>query len=107
MRTVVNVRAGGRTPVSGIVHGVVLLALALGLGPVVELVPAGVLAAILMKVGWDVIDWGYLKRIRRLPAEKVAVMLVTCGLTVFVDLITAVAVGIHSRELRQFALACR
>jgi SulP family sulfate permease len=94
MRTVVNVRAGGRTPVSGIVHALALLALALGLGPVVELVPTGVLAAILMKVGWDIIDWGYLKRIRRLPHEKVAVMLVTCGLTVFVDLITAVAVGI-------------
>jgi SulP family sulfate permease len=94
MRTVVNVRAGGRTPVSGIVHALALLALALGLGPVVALVPTGVLAAILMKVGWDIIDWGYLKRIRRLPTEKVAVMLITCGLTVFVDLITAVAVGI-------------
>jgi SulP family sulfate permease len=47
-----------------------------------------------MKVGWDIIDWGYLKRIRRLPREKVAVMLITCLLTVFVDLIMAVAVGI-------------
>jgi len=57
-------------------------------------VPTSVLAAILMKVGWDIIDWGYLKRIRRAPREKVVVMLVTFGLTVFVDLITAVAVGI-------------
>jgi SulP family sulfate permease len=53
-----------------------------------------ILAAILIKVGWDIIDWGYLRRIRRLPREKAAVMLVTLGLTVFVDLITAVGVGI-------------
>src|SRR5690606_27110386 len=94
MRTVVNVRAGGRTPVSGALHAVVLLALALGLGPVVEHVPLAVLAAILLKVGWDIIDWGYLKRMRRAPREKVVVMAVTFALTVFVDLITAVAVGI-------------
>ena len=94
MRTVINIRAGGRSPVSGMVHAGVLLALALGLGPVVAFVPTAVLAAILVKVGWDIIDWGYLKRIRRLPREKVVVMLVTFVLTVFVDLITAVAVGI-------------
>lgn len=94
MRTVVNVRAGGRTPVAGMLHAVVLLAIALGLGRVVAFVPTPVLAAILIKVGWDIIDWGYLKRIRRLPGEKAAVMLVTLALTVFVDLVTAVAVGI-------------
>ena len=94
MRTVVNVRAGGRTPVSGALHAIVLLALALGLGPLVAHVPHAVLAAILMKVGWDIIDWGYLKRMRRAPREKFVIMLVTLGLTVFVDLVTAVAVGI-------------
>lgn len=94
MRTVVNVRAGGRNPVSGMLHAVILLGLALGLGPIVAFVPTAILAAILMKVGWDIIDWGYLKRIRRAPREKVVVMLVTLGLTVFVDLITAVGVGI-------------
>jgi SulP family sulfate permease len=94
MRTVVNVRAGGRSPVSGALHALVLLALALGLGPIVAHVPHAVLAAILMKVGWDIIDWGYLKRMRRAPREKFVIMLVTMALTVFVDLITAVAVGI-------------
>jgi len=94
MRTIVNVRAGGRTPVSGMLHAVILLALAMGLGPVVAHVPHAVLAAILMKVGWDIIDWGYLKRMRRAPREKFIIMLVTLALTVFVDLIMAVAVGI-------------
>jgi SulP family sulfate permease len=94
MRTVVNVRAGGRTPVSGALHAVILLALVLGLGPIAEKIPHAALAGILMKVGWDIIDWGYLKRIRRAPRDKLLVMLVTLGLTVFVDLITAVAAGL-------------
>ncbi len=94
MRTVINVRAGGRTRVSGALHALILLALALGLGPIAEQVPHAALAGILMKVGWDIIDWDYLKRIRSAPREKVVVMLVTLFLTVFVDLITAVAVGL-------------
>ncbi len=94
MRTVINVRAGGRSPVSGALHSIVLLALVLGLGPVAEVIPHAALAGILVKVGWDIIDWGYLRRIRRAPRDKVIVMLVTLGLTVFVDLITAVAVGL-------------
>jgi SulP family sulfate permease len=94
MRTVVNIRSGGRSAASGMIHAVVLLAVALGLGSVVAMVPTSALAAILIKVGWDIIDWRYLRRIGRLPREKVAIMLVTLLLTVFVDLITAVAVGI-------------
>ncbi len=94
MRTVINVRAGGRTQISGALHALILLALVLGLGPLAEQIPHAVLAGILMKVGWDIIDWGYLKRIRRAPKDKLLVMLVTLGLTVFVDLITAVTVGL-------------
>ena len=94
MRTVVNVRAGGRTRISGALHALILLSLVLGLAPLTEHIPLAVLAGILMKVGWDIIDWGYLKRIRRAPREKVIVMFVTLGLTIFVDLITAVAVGL-------------
>lgn len=94
MRTVINVRAGGRSRVSGALHALILLALVLGLGPIAEQVPHAALAGILMKVGWDIIDWEYLKRIRSAPRDKVVVMLVTLFLTVFVDLITAVAVGL-------------
>jgi len=94
MRTVVNVRAGGRTPLSGALHAAILLSLALGLGPLAERIPHAVLAGILMKVGWDIIDWSYLRHIRTAPRAKVVVMFITLALTVFVDLITAVAVGL-------------
>jgi len=94
MRTVVNVRAGGRTPLSGALHALILLSLALGLAPLTERIPHAALAGILMKVGWDIVDWGYLKRVRRAPRDKVVVMFITLALTVFVDLITAVAVGL-------------
>ncbi|MFT5538825.1 MAG: SulP family sulfate permease [Alphaproteobacteria bacterium] len=94
MRTVVNVRSGGRTPLSGMIHALVLLTLVLGLAPLAAVVPHAVLAGILMKVGYDIIDWGYVKRLARVPRAKALVMLVTVALTVFVDLITAVAVGI-------------
>lgn len=94
MRTVVNVRAGGRTPISGTFHAVVLAAVVLGLAPLAEPIPQAALAGILFKVGWDIIDWGFLKRVHRAPREEVIVMVVTLGLTVFVDLVTAVAVGI-------------
>jgi SulP family sulfate permease len=94
MRTVVNVRAGGRTPISGALHALVLLAIVLGLGGLAERIPHAVLAGILIKVGLDIIDWGYLHRIRRAPQAGVVIMLAVLLLTVFVDLITAVGVGV-------------
>ena len=94
MRTVVNIKAGGHSPISGALHSVVLFAFVLGLGPLAERVPHAVLAGILLKVGWDIIDWGFLKRMHLMHREAVMVMLVTLLLTVFVDLITAVGVGI-------------
>ena len=92
--TVVNLRAGGRTPVSGALRAAVLLALVLGLGRYVEEIPHAVLAGILAKVGWDIIDWRFLTRIHHIPKEHLLVMLITFGLTVFLDLVTAVAIGL-------------
>ena len=103
--TVVNIRAGGRTPVSGALRALILLALVLGLGKYVELIPHAVLAGILMKVGWDIIDWRFLTRIHRVQREHLLVMLITLGLTVFVDLVTAVAIGLIAAGMasaRQF-----
>jgi SulP family sulfate permease len=94
MRTVVNVRAGGTTKLSGAIHALILLALVMGLAPLAEKIPHAVLAGILLKVGWDIIDWAHLKRGHRAPRDKILVMFVTFGLTVFVDLITAVATGL-------------
>ena len=94
MRTVVNVRTGGRTPISGGLHALVLLAVVLGLGRYAAHIPHAVLAGILVKVGMDIVDWGYLRRLREAPRAGVLFMVVVLVLTVFVDLITAVAVGI-------------
>ncbi len=94
MGTVVNIRAGGRTQVSGALRAAILLALVLGLGTYVESVPHAALAGILMKVGWDIIDWRFVTRLHRVQREHLVVMLITFGLTVFLDLVTAVAIGL-------------
>lgn len=93
MRTVVNVRAGGRTPISGALHALVLLAIVLGAGVVARYIPHAVLAGILIKVGTDIIDWDYLKRLGTAPKTGVIVMFTVLLITVLVDLITAVSVG--------------
>ncbi|WP_210394899.1 SulP family inorganic anion transporter [Motiliproteus sediminis] len=94
MRTVVNIRAGGKTPLSGAVHALVLLLIVLGAGTLAESIPHCVLAGILIKVGLDIIDWGFLRRVHRAPPFVALLMFLVLGLTVFVDLITAVGVGV-------------
>lgn len=92
--TTVNIRAGGRTPVSGVLCAVVLLALVLGLGQIAEPIPLAALAGVLIKVGWDIIDWRLITRIRHVRRDYLLVMLLTLVCTVFVDLITAIALGL-------------
>ncbi len=92
--TVVNIRAGGRTRISGALRAFILLMLVLGFGKHVEAIPHAALAGILMKVGWDLMDWRFLTRIHRVQREHLMVMLITLGLTVFLDLVTAVAIGL-------------
>ena len=94
MGTVINIRAGGRTPISGVIRAAILLTLVLGLARYVEVIPHACLAGILIKVGWDIIDWRFLTRIMRMQREHLVVMAVTMFLTVFVDLVTAVAIGL-------------
>ncbi len=93
MRTVVNVNAGGRTPISGALHAVILLAIVLGAGALAQDIPKAVLAGILIKVGTDIIDWDYLSRLHDAPKGGVVIMFVVFGLTVGVDLLLAVGVG--------------
>ena len=93
MRTLVNLRAGGSSPLSGVVHSILLLLIVLGVGSTVSQIPLAVLAGILLKVGIDIIDWRYLRRLFSAPRAGVVIMLTTLLLTVLVDLITAFAAG--------------
>lgn len=99
MRTVINIRSGGKTPISGIVHALVLLGIVLGAAPLAKNIPHAVLAGILVKVGVDIIDWRYLSRLKYVPRKGVLVMFITLGLTVFVDLVLAVSVGVIAASL--------
>ncbi|MBW2725774.1 MAG: SulP family inorganic anion transporter, partial [Deltaproteobacteria bacterium] len=74
MRTVVNVRSGGKTHLSGVVHAVLLLAILLALGPLASLIPMAVLAGILITVGIGIVDTKGLSHIRRAPRGDAAVM---------------------------------
>ena len=93
MRTVVNVKSGGRTQLSGMTHAVLLLAILLGLGSLVKYVPLSVLAGILITVGWGIIDFKGFKDLLRIPRADAVVLIVVFLVTVFVDLLTAVGIG--------------
>ena len=94
MRTVVNIRTGGVTKISGMLHSLLLLAVVLILAPLASKIPHAVLAGILVKVGYDIIDLSYLKRAHRGPRFDLVLMVMVLSLTVFVDLITAVIAGV-------------
>jgi SulP family sulfate permease len=100
IRTVSNIRAGGSSPVSGMVHAMLLLAVVLGLGQYAGKIPYAALAGVLIKVGLDVIDWPYLRRLRHSPLSGTALMLVVLTLTVLTNVITAVAAGMVMASLR-------
>lgn len=93
MRTVVNVRSGGRGKISGMVHAMLLLAILLGLGSLVKFVPLAVLAGILITVGWGIIDFRGFRDLRKIPHDDAFVLIVVFLTTVFVDLLTAVGIG--------------
>lgn len=93
MRTVVNVKSGGRTQLSGMVHSLLLLSILLGLGSLVKYVPLSVLAGILITVGWGIIDFKGFRDLLRIPKADAFVLVVVFLLTVFVDLLTAVGIG--------------
>ncbi len=99
MRTLVNIRLGGRTRISGMLHSVLLTILMLGAAPLGEAIPLAVLAGILLKTGFDIIDWSFLRRLHRVPVFASALMLVVLVVTVTVDLITAVAIGVFVANL--------
>ncbi|KFK92414.1 MULTISPECIES: SulP family inorganic anion transporter [unclassified Serratia (in: enterobacteria)] len=93
IRTVVNIRSGGHSRLSGITHGVILLFILLGAGKYAGLIPVPVLAGILITVGIGIIDYRSLRGLRSIPRADVVIMLSVTLLTVFVDLLQAVGIG--------------
>jgi SulP family sulfate permease len=92
-RTATNIRAGARTPVSGMIHALTLLTVLIVAAPLARFIPMPVLAAILLMVSWNMGEWHEIPKLLRLTRTDVAVWAVTFGLTVFADLTLAVEVG--------------
>jgi SulP family sulfate permease len=96
--TVVNINAGGKTRISGAIHGLVLLAVLLGLGSLAAYIPLSVLAGLLIPIGFKIIDTKGLKHLLRVPRADAAVLIIVLLITTFGSLIQAVGLGV--------ALAC-
>ena len=104
IRTVVNINAGGKTKLSGMISGIMLLVIMLGLGPIASKIPAGVLAGILITVGIGVMDYKGLKAIPSLPRDlkigplklssEVLIMIIVLLLSTFWNLVYAVGIGL-------------
>ncbi|TVQ45537.1 MAG: SulP family inorganic anion transporter [Gloeocapsa sp. DLM2.Bin57] len=94
MGTVVNIQSGGRTALSGISRSLILLVVVLWAAPLTASIPLAVLAGIAFKVGINIMDWQFLKRVHRISWKAAAIVYGVIGLTVFVDLIAAVGVGV-------------
>ena len=93
-RTMTNINNGGRTPVAGIVHAVVLALIYLFLIPLVKFIPMACLAGILVVVSYNMSEWRSFKAILRNPKSDIIVLLVTFFLTVIFDLTVAIEVGV-------------
>ena len=99
MRTVANIKFGGKTPLASIVHGLVLFAILSGLGDVVAAIPNACLAAILFKVGIDIMDYRIIPVLKKIPILDLIVFLVVLFVTVYEDLMIAIAIGIAIASL--------
>ena len=93
-RTMTNITNGGRTPVAGIVHALVLLAIFLLLMPLINLVPMACLAAVLIVVSYNMSGWRTVRGIFKNPKSDISVLIVTFLLTVIFDLTIAIEIGL-------------
>ena len=94
MRTVANIKFGGKTPLASIVHGLTLLAVLLGLGSLVAKIPTACLAAILFKVGIEILDYRIMPVINKLPLKDLIIFSTVLLITVYEDLMVAIAAGV-------------
>lgn len=92
--TVVNINSGGRTRVSGTIHGLVLLTVLLGLGTLAGYIPLAVLAGLLIPIGFKIIDTKSLKHLLRVPKADAFVLILVLLITTFGSLIQAVGIGL-------------
>lgn len=94
MRTVINIKSGGTTHLSGMFHALVLLLIIIFFAPLASAIPLAVLAGILIKVGIDILDYRFIEVWRDSPRHDLAIMGAVFFVTVFIDLITAVLIGV-------------
>lgn len=92
-RTAANVRNGGRSPISGMVHAITLLLIMILLMPLAKMIPMTVLSAILIIVSYNMGEWKEMKEMMNLPKIEVIVLLATFILTIVFDLVVAILVG--------------
>jgi SulP family sulfate permease len=98
-RTATNIRAGARTPVSGIIHAFTLLTILVVAAPLASYIPLATLAAVLFVVAYNMGEWNEIGGILRLDATAISVWVVTFALTVFADLTVAVCIGLSLAAL--------
>jgi SulP family sulfate permease len=94
MGTVVNIQSGSHTALSGLARASILAVVVFGASGLVEPIPKAVLAGIAIKVGIDIIDWSFLRRAHQVSIRGALIMYGVIAMTVFVDLITAVGIGL-------------
>ncbi|NEO87931.1 MAG: SulP family inorganic anion transporter [Spirulina sp. SIO3F2] len=101
--TVVNIQGGGRTALSGLSRALILFIVVLWAAPLTSGIPLAVLAGIVLKVGIDIIDWRFLKRVHRISWKAAGIVYSVVALTVFVDLMVAVGVGVFTANILTIA----
>jgi SulP family sulfate permease len=99
MGTVVNIQAGARSALSGLTRVLILVLVIIGIADLTAMIPLAVLSGIALNVGLNIIDWGFLKRAHRVSPSSAMIMYGVIGLTVFVDLIVAVSIGVFVANL--------
>jgi SulP family sulfate permease len=107
MRTVVNLKTGGKTPMSGIVHSITLTLIVFVLAPLVKVIPLAILAAILIKTGLDIVDWEFLRELKGKSSVDILTKFIVLILTVFTNLILAVFAGVLFYFIFKFFLKSR
>lgn len=93
-RTVANIKNGGRTPVAGMVHAIILLLIMVVFMPLAKMVPLTSLAAVLIVVAYNMSEWREFKELFKSPKSDISVLLVAFFITVLIDLVKAIEIGI-------------